>query len=491
MSSTTNEDSPRLPPPRFLRSPGSITGRLTLLYIGSTAALLLLAAAFLYWGLSVSLARQDHALVSGKLQVLRLLLREHQDKPDALASEIEHEASANAVLRYYLRVLDEQGRVRIETSGMSSFLPALVFPEPGAAWNGAPRVTAWTSPSGRHYLLLSGFAATGPTAAEHRILQVAIDVAHNEIILADYRWKLLVALIIGLLLAATAGVLVTRTGLRPIASLARATHSITVSRLGERLEPADWSVELRDYAAAFNGMLDRLQDSFRRLETFSSDLAHALRNPINNLRGEAEVALTRVRTPEEYRLTLSSALEEFQRLSRLIEGLLFIARTDNPQTTLERVAFEVRREMDAVRDFYEALAGEHRVLVTCQGEAWLTGNPMLVRRAISNLLANALKHTPAGGAVTMTVGARPDASVEICVRDTGRGVTAEHLPHVFERFYQADRSQDSAAQGAGLGLAIVQGIMRLHGGTASIASTPGQGTSVTLLFPPTGPGGQS
>jgi len=116
---------------------------------------------------------------------------------------------------------------------------------------------------------------------------------------------------------------------------------------------------------------------------------------------------------------------------------------------------------------------------------------MLVRRAISNLLANALKHTPAGGAVTMTVGARPDASVEICVRDTGRGVTAEHLPHVFERFYQADRSQDSAAQGAGLGLAIVQGIMRLHGGTASIASTPGQGTSVTLLFPPTGPGGQS
>lgn len=489
MSWTSNKPGTRLPLPRFLRSPGSIAGRLTLLYVGSTTALLLLASAFLYWGLHESLARQDRALVSGKLQVLRLLLREHQDKPDALASEIEHEASANEVLRYYLRVLDERGRVLIETSGMSAFLPVLVFPEPPAGGRAA-RATDWQSPAGGHYLLLTGLAQTGATGAEWRMLQVALDVAHNEIILADYRWKLLGALTVGLLFAAMAGVLVTRAGLRPIRSLARATQSITASKLGEVLAPDDWPEELRACALAFNGMLDRLQDSFHRLEAFSADLAHALRNPINNLRGEAEVTLTRARTPEEYRQTLASALEELQRLSRLIEGLLFIARADHPQSALERVNFEVRREMDAVREFYDALASEHRVTVVCEGGAGLTANPMLVRRALSNLLANALKHTAAGGFVTIAARGLDDSAVELSVRDTGQGIAAEHLPHVFERFYQADRGRLPAPQGAGLGLAIVQSIMRLHGGEATIASVAGQGTTVTLRFPPAPASGQ-
>ncbi len=483
MSSTKPDFDLRLPRPALLRPPWSITGRLTVLYVGSTAALLLVASGFLYYGLKESLGRQDDAIINGKLQVVQMLLRDHPDKPDALASELEHEALSNQVLKHYLRILDTRGRVLMETPGMSAFLPVMVFPAPPGTGGETSTTMTRTVPPDQHYRLATKETAIGAGATERRILQGALDVAHNEILLADYRWKLLVALSVGTLLAAIAGIGVTHAGLRPLAILARTTQRITASKLDERLASDNWPVELQDFAVAFDAMLDRLQDSFRRLEAFSADIAHAMRNPINNLRGETEVALTRARTPEEYRHTMASTLEELERLSRMTEALLFIARADNPQTSLERVAFDARREMDAVREFYEALASEHHVTVECAGNAPLVGNPMLVRRAVSNLLANALKYTPAGGRIALRATPRPDGSVEITVTDTGEGIAAEHLPHVFDRFFQVNKTQASTTHGAGLGLAIVQTIMRLHGGTASIASTPGQGTTVTLVFP--------
>jgi two-component system heavy metal sensor histidine kinase CusS len=139
--------------------------------------------------------------------------------------------------------------------------------------------------------------------------------------------------------------------------------------------------------------------------------------------------------------------------------------------------------MDAVCEFYEALAAEQQIAVACEGDAPLLGEPMLVRRAISNLLGNALKHTPPGGRITLAARTRPDAAVEITVADTGRGIPRDHLPRIFERFYQVDKTHATPAKGAGLGLAIVESIMRLHGGTAAAESAEGRGTLVSLVFP--------
>lgn len=486
MSSTTTENDPRLPAPHFFRGPRSITGRLAMLYIGSTTVLLLLAAGYLYWGLQQSLVRADRALVSGKLQVMRLLLREQHDKAELLASEVEHEASANELLKYYLRVLDERGQVILETPGMSGFLPVLAFPEPTPFSAGAPPIVKCTLPLGRTYLLLAGEAVTGPSGNERRTLQIALDVAHNDTLLTDYRWKLVGTLAAGLAFAVAAGVSVTRVGLQPLRAIAAATHRITVSKLGERVSATHWPAELRELAAAFDGMLDRLQESFGRLTEFSADIAHAMRNPINNLRGETEVALTRARTPDEYRQILGSSLEEFGRLSAMIEALLFIARADDPRAAFERRHFQVRQQVEAVREFYDAVAAEQHVTVTCGDDAPLTGDPMLVRRAISNLLGNALKHTPSGGHVKLSARGSAAGGAEITVADTGCGIAAEHLPKVFDRFYQVDKTRGATAKGAGLGLAIVQSIMRLHGGEVSIESVVGKGTTVTLRFPSAG-----
>jgi two-component system, OmpR family, heavy metal sensor histidine kinase CusS len=483
MSSKTAEADPRRPLPRIPRSPWSITGRLTLFYAASTGLLLALAAGYLHWGLQQSLDRQDRAFVLGKFHVLQLLLREHHDKPDALESEVEHEASAHALLKYYLRVLDPRGRVLLETSRMSAILPAIFFPRPSPLAGREPDITAREFGADQHYLLLTGLAISGAANEEPRILQVALDTAHNHTLLAEYRAELLIVLACGVMFAALAGNVVTRAGLRPLREIAQATRRITAAKLDERVTARNWPVELHDCAAAFDDMLDRLQESFNRLAEFSADIAHALRNPINNLRGETEVGLTRARTPHEYRQILGSSLEEFDRLTRLIEGLLFIARADDPRTAREHVRFPVRAEMEAVREFYEAFAAERGVTVVCDGNSELTGDPMLVRRAISNLLGNALKHTPAGGRITLATCTSTGHMVDVSVADSGSGIGAEHLPRVFDRFYQVDKTRGTAGNGAGLGLAIVRTIMQLHGGSASIESVPGRGTTITLHFP--------
>lgn len=490
MSSMTTDPVPRLLLPAPMQRLWSITGRLTLLYVGSTAVLLLLAVGFPYWGLQQNLAREDRALVAGKLRVMQGLLREQHGQPGVLENEIEHEAVANELLKYYMRVLDSGGRVLIETTDMSGLIPVLAFPAPARVSTVVPPITERTLGPGRTYLLLAAEVETGAAGRDRRILQIALDVGHNSDVLADYRWKLLAVLGSGLVFAAVAGMMVTRTGLRPLRAIARATQRITASNLAERLHPTQWPAELRELATAFDAMRDRLQDSFGRLTEFSADIAHALRNPINNLRGEAEVALGQECSPAEYQQTLGSSLEEYERLTRMIDGLLFIARTDHPDATIEHSPITARRELDAVQEFYEALAGEKEITVVCEGDARLAGDPMLFRRAVSNLLANALKFTPPGGRVELAASNSANGSTEIRVTDNGPGIPAEHLPRVFNRFYQGNKSRDQTSQGAGLGLAIVQSIMRLHRGSAKIDSTVGQGTSVTLVFPPPSEVGQ-
>lgn len=448
----------------------SLTGRLTRHYFISSAGLLLLIAVSLDFGLRHSLLAQDRSLVASKLRVLRVLLATEGGNLAALRGEVEHEAGEEGGLRYFLRVLSPEGHPLIETPGMDQVIPAAQFA--GLGESSESREFS----SGHHYLLAVGRSAAGQQ------LQVALDMEHNDVVLATYRHLLALVVSGGVLVAGLAGAVITRRGLRPLVMITRAAQHIRANRLDTRISAAAWPAELAALACEFDRMLDRLEESFRRLTQCTGDMAHALRNPINNLRGEAEVALSRARSVEEYQQALTSSLEEYDRLTRLIDALLFIARSDEATTAIERRRFAVRAEMEAVREFYEALAAEKQVRVLCEGDATLHADSMLVRRAMSNLLANALKHTPVGGSVTLAARAT-ETAVEIVVRDTGIGIAPEHAAHVFERFYQVDKTRDQPAKGAGLGLAIVQSIMRLHGGTAELTSVVGQGTRVTLSFP--------
>ncbi len=459
----------------------SIETRLTVLFALSTSVLLALTALWHYRSLEGSLAARDQAAITGKINVLRLLLRAEKDQSDLLVSEVEHEAAEEQPERYFLRVLESGGDLTIETTGMGRLAPIAAFPAPEAQ---AQRVVVQDGAREHVFLLRAAHASGARSSEQDYVLQVAFEITAHEELLISYRQRMLLSLALGIALAVAFGVLVARVAIRPLRVIARTLRRITVNRLNERLSPERWPRELRDLAGSCDEMLDRLQDSFGRLSQFSADLAHELRTPIGNLRGETEVALSRARSPGEYQQVLASNLEEYERLSRMIEGLLFLARAENPQTVLARVMIDASREMEAVRDFFDALAAERQVKVVREGGAQVFGDAMLVRRALSNLLSNALYHTPAGGSVVFTATPLSGGGAAIVVRDSGAGIAEEHLPRIFDRFYRADRSRRNSADGSGLGLAIVRSIMQLHGGEASIVSAPGKGTAVTLRFPP-------
>jgi two-component system heavy metal sensor histidine kinase CusS len=339
-------------------------------------------------------------------------------------------------------------------------------------WRGDHR-----SSSGRSFRLL---AIRQPN---YRI-EAAMDRTAEMEMLEEYRKHLWVVLSIALVACAAAGYWIARRGLRPLQDVTATASLIRPNNLGERITDDHLPSELHELAATFNAMLDRLEQSFARQSRFSADVAHELRTPVDNLRGGVEVALSRPRSPEEYRDVLGSTLEECARLARLIDSLLFLARAENPRTQVDREPLDLGIELAAVSEFYDAAAAEAgvRLHVAASGPTPASVNRPLFQRAIGNLIANALDHVPAGGAITL-LATSDDTSTVVEVSDTGGGIAPEHLPHVFDRFYRADAVRESAGNHLGLGLALVRSIAELHDGTVAIASEVGRGTRVMLTLP--------
>ncbi|HSU85735.1 MAG TPA: heavy metal sensor histidine kinase, partial [Chthoniobacterales bacterium] len=273
--------------------------------------------------------------------------------------------------------------------------------------------------------------------------------------------------------------LFTRRVLRPLKNLAESVERVGATHLDERVPTSGWPDELQPLALGFNKMLSRLEESFTRLSQFSADLAHELRTPIAILRGEAESVLTKPHSSEQYREVIESSLEELQRLSGMIDNLLFLARAET-SGSFNRSYFDGRAAMDKIREFYEAVSQEQGIEIHCRGDGKVYADPLLFRRALINLITNALRFTRSGGSVTVSLDRRNGAS-EVSVADTGCGISSQHVPHVFNRFFRGDAQRN--AQGTGLGLAIVKSIMRSHDGEVSVESELNKGTVITLTFP--------
>jgi two-component system heavy metal sensor histidine kinase CusS len=342
--------------------------------------------------------------------------------------------------------------------------------------------------AGRHgqpFQVTSATVAVGTPPTHSDTVQIAIDVSQEEELLARYRlwfWGILLATSV---LFPLVGYRIARHGIRPVEEIAATARRITSTNLRERIGSEGYPSELASLAGTFNEMLERLEESFERISRFTADIAHDLRTPVNNIRGEAEVALARSRTVDEYRDVLESSLEEAVRLSELIGDLLFLARAESPLTELHRANVNIGELLTTVRDYYEASATDAGIsLVVNDGAEPLNAelDRSLMLRAVSNLVSNAIAHTPLGGTVTLAA-TNEDALMRIEVSDTGVGIPAEALPRVFDRFFRVDPSRSKTSGGTGLGLAIVQGILTLHGGSAEITSQLGRGTRVTLRIP--------
>ncbi|MCK9607471.1 MAG: heavy metal sensor histidine kinase [Methylomonas sp.] len=454
--------------------PWSITARLTCLYVLSAAVILCSIGWYLHQTLVDAFAQDNQQFLLKEIQLLQTVLQQQPLNSEHLSAE-QNEGVDLPVGRYYSRIFSENGQPLSETAGASALLAKAQFP--AATEVAQAKLSKQTLPDGRTLMLMSVYT----TAPSRHIIQIALDTSHEAALLVAHGRNLLAALLIGLLFSSVAGLLVARRGLQPLTDMTRHIRGITATQLDEQLEPRRWPAELSTVAAAFNEMLQRLAKSFNQLNQFSADLAHELRTPINNLMGETEVALAKPRSGEEYQEILASNLEEYLRLSRIVETLLFLARAENTEISLCTKQLDGRAELEAACSYHEGLAEEKNIQLLCQGHGFLHADSQLLKRVLSNLLLNAIAYTPIGGRIQLSIKQAEDGSAEIRVQDSGCGIAAEHLPKLFDRFYRVDSAR--SMHGTGLGLAIVKSIIELHGGTVTINSTVKQGTSVTVKFP--------
>jgi two-component system heavy metal sensor histidine kinase CusS len=461
----------------------SLAGRLTAWYTLASITLTLLTTGILYWALAADLNSSEDLFLADKVHVLRAILRDRPADIAGLKEEVELESAARQYSQFYVRLLDEDERPILTTPGMDELVSSRLFTtpippdvEPGNGTN--------MQATNRSLRALAAWAKVGESTEKKWAIQVALDRGNDKKLLANYRQWLWAVLGVAVVVCPLAGYRFARRGIRPVQEIAETARRTGSATLDARIDPSGYPVELASLALTFNAMLDRLEDSFRRLSQFSADIAHELRTPISNVRGEAEVALSRARSMEEYREALTSCLEESVRLSDLIENLLFLARAESPGMHLKREEVHLIKNLTAVCEYYEAAAAEAGVRLSVESgdEVTLSLDRGLLQRAVANLVANAIAHTPAGGTVTLRANADSEhARIEVC--DTGVGIPSEDLVRVFDRFYRVDRARSSGLGSVGLGLAIVKGIAVLHGGWPEIESEPGRGTRIVLVFP--------
>lgn len=330
-----------------------------------------------------------------------------------------------------------------------------------------------------------GFQATPAFDAASRLdVLIAMDIVHHTQFMRDLGRSLLRYAATAIALCGLLSWLAAHRALAPLRTMRSRAAIVTSQQLDERMPVASVPAEMADLAMALNGMLDRLQDAFTRLSEFSSDLAHELRTPLSNLMMQTQVALSARRGADDYRDILASNAEELQRLARMVSDMLFLAKTERALDLPHRERFSAAAEVRALIEFYEVLADEKHIALKPIGEGEIFGDRLMFRRAVSNLLTNALEHTGEHGEITIAI-ERSAQTTRVVVENTGENIDPHILPRLFDRFYRADPSRahpGSDGAGLGLGLAIARAIVQAHGGTIEAESGGGR-TRFGLSFP--------
>ena len=453
-----------------------LTARLTLLFAAGSSVVLLA----LGWLISASIERhfeeEDRVIVADKLMRL-------QHKIERVASPQDLErlpAQLRDVIAGYqdlvVRVVGPKKEILLST-------PDIEFPDDllAHASDAPENLFAWSQGTRRY----RGFAAKVPTDVAPwppLVVAVALDMRHHQNFMHSFMLTLSLFVAGAAVATGLLGWFAASRGLAPLRTMRDRAALVTALKLDQRLPVDSVPAELADLAVTLNAMLERLEEAFRRLSDFSSDLAHELRTPISNLMMQTHVTLARARDAAGYREILESNAEEFERLAKMVAEMLFLAKAEDGLAIANRESVDLALEVRQLFDFYDALAEEKAIRLHLVGEGHVGGDRLMLRRALSNLLSNALRYTPRQGRITVTIIAEEKAII-LSVENPGETIAPQHLARLFERFYRADHSrQQSAGEGTGLGLAITQAIVVAHRGTISATSTEGR-TCFSICLP--------
>lgn len=451
----------------------SLAARLVLLYVLGSALIMAAAGYTLYHVLKMDLEDKDAAEITGKTEVVEHLLREFQSFASFQANlfRVRDISVGHPQLSIGVR---QSGRwlVPFATADLSRLASQM---------NDIPSSSYFAVDSGKRSWLMSHVDHAWHDGEVDVVIATETTETH-ELLRAHAFIAGLVA-ILGTAASALLAWFVAQRGLAPLAQLAARAGEVTAQRLGARLDIRDAPLEVRGLADSINRMLDRLEESFHTLEQFSADIAHELRTPLNNLLVQTQVTLSRPRASEEYQDALHSNLEELERLQRMVSEMLFLARADRGMIELTRQEVDLRGEVDNVVDYFEAAAAERGQSIEVSGRATVRCDRSLARRAITNLLSNAVRYSPDAARIDVAI-AGSASGASLSVSNPGADIVQAELERLFTRFARRDesRSRSPGPDGTGLGLAIVDSIMKLQDGSLE-ASSGGGSVTFVLRFP--------
>jgi two-component system, OmpR family, heavy metal sensor histidine kinase CusS len=462
----------------------SIVTRLTISY--STALILsfTLGTVILYWGLMRAINHELNLIVRDRFEAIIHSL-ERPDGVNRLSSHIADEWALHRTEITYFKIEDVKNKkVVVMSPDINGISAEQYFGELPSF------VSSMAKGHGHKFQMAKGIFYgsakewTSPTGAIYRISVVISSDRENQI-LEQYRFSALGTLLVMTLLSILAGERLAKFSFRPLDIIIEKAKNIQASKLSERLEEKNLPKEIANLASTLNGALDRLEDSFDRLVRFSSGIAHELRTPVTNIMVQIEVVLNSNRNVEEYKDVMVSVIEESRRLTKMIDKMLLLARIEYPEQSLQIESVDLLSEIHNLVDFYLAMAEEHSLQINfaVNEGLQLMCDRSLFQRALSNLITNSINYTPEKGEISIRA-YRNGNDVCVAVKDTGIGIPKADLARVFERFYRVDPSRHAAKiGGSGLGLSIVQSVMRLHSGEICIESEEKRGTTAILVFP--------
>lgn len=451
----------------------SLTARMSLMFMSAVIAVLTAA------GLSFNMLSQHHfkmldsQALEEKLESTRRILNNARNGANLTEELPQLRALLGAHQELAATILASDGTV------LFSDTKAVEIPD---AFRRIENTEMWDWQNGEQMYRGVTAEITVPDQPRPLTAVLILDVtthAHFFDTLQRWFW---IGLTISALISAALGWVVARSGLRPLRQITNLATSMSARSLQERIPLEPVPLELQQLVQAFNAMLARLEDAFVRLSNFSADIAHELRTPVSNLMTHTEVVLSQKRETDDYEENLFSNLEDLKRMSRMIDDMLFLAKSDNGLITPERAPINLGDVVAKLFDYYHLLADDHGIALKASGGGRVLGDRLMLDRAISNLLSNALRYTSAGRAISVAVH-QTESAVTLTVENPGETIKPEHLAKLFDRFYRIDPARrEGSPSNAGLGLAITRSIVEAHGGRIWCTSTDGM-TGFHMEFP--------
>ena len=456
----------------------SITWRLTLLFAVASSVVLLALGMVVASSVEKHFEDLDMEVLGGKMELTRHALTSVKSHDDlqGLAQQLDDSLVGHHGLE--VMVISANQTVIFATHH-ASFPSQLV----ASSVSQAPyRPVLWTL-AGQSYRAIAAELPTGTNNGARVMVAVATDIAHHQIYMRSFLQTLWLFVAGAALLTGVLGWVAVRRGLAPLRAMREQAQGVNAQQLDQRLAVTSVPTELAELAQSLNDMLARLQEAFLRLSDFSSDIAHELRTPVSNLMTQTQVALSKARGADEYRSILESNAEECEHLARMISDMLLLAKAENGLVVPNREVVDLASEVRVLFEYYEAVAEEKRLQLRLEGAGAVSADRLMLRRALGNLLSNAVRHSRVGTTLRVNISNRADA-VWIAIENTGDTIAPEYLERVFDRFFRVDPSRQRASEGTGLGLAITRSIVLAHGGTIAVESALGV-TIFTIELPKT------